>query len=162
MAPSAVDGRSTKLRILSTLLTAAVVVVSDQVTKTIALDHLHQPTHLIGPLGLNLTFNSGAAFSLFSGATGVVVAVALILVGLLGIVAARTRSYGLSIAIGLILGGAISNLGDRLFRGHHGAVEDFITLTHWPTFNVADASITVGAVLVVVFALFGPGRLFSR
>jgi signal peptidase II len=162
VARSAVDGGSTRLRILSTLLTAAIVVVADQITKTLALDHLHQPTHLIGPLGLNLTFNSGAAFSLFSGATGVVVAIALILVALLGVIAARTRSYGLSIAIGLILGGAISNLADRAFRSHHGAVEDFITLTHWPTFNIADASITIGAVLVVVFALFGPGRLFSR
>jgi signal peptidase II len=156
------DGGSTRLRILSTFLAAAIVVAADQVTKTLALDHLHQPTHLIGPLGLSLTFNTGAAFSLFTGATGVVVAIALILVALLGVLAARTRSYGLSIALGLILGGAVSNLADRLFRGRHGAVEDFITLTHWPTFNIADASITVGAILVVVFALFGRGRLFSR
>ena len=56
-------------------------------------------------------------------------------------------------ALGLLLGGALGNLTDRLFRGHHGAVVDFITLTHWPTFNVADSSITIGAVLVIVFSL---------
>ena len=59
----------------------------------------------------------------------------------------------MSVAFGLILGGALGNLSDRLFRGHHGAVVDFITFTHWPTFNVADSSITIGVVLVVVLSL---------
>ncbi|HUA94033.1 MAG TPA: signal peptidase II, partial [Acidimicrobiales bacterium] len=55
-----------------------------------------------------------------------------------------------AVAVGLVLGGALGNLSDRAFRGHHGDVVDFVTLTHWPTFNVADACITVGVVLLVV------------
>jgi signal peptidase II len=68
-----------------------------------------------------------------------------------------SRTFALSVALGLILGGALGNLSDRLFRGHHGAVIDFITLTHWPTFNVADSCITIGAIVVVVTALW-PAR----
>lgn len=137
----------------STFVIAAMVVSLDQVTKSIALAHLHQPVHLLGPFGLNLAFNSGAAFSLFTGSTGVIVAVAVVVIALLGWVAWQSRTTGLSVALGLLLGGALGNLTDRLFRGHHGAVVDFITLTHWPTFNVADSSITIGAVLVIVFSL---------
>jgi len=132
---------------------AAAVVALDQVTKSIALAHLHRPEHLVGALGLGLTFNSGAAFSLFTGSTGAVIVVAVVLIALLGWVARGSRTVGMSIAFGLILGGALGNLSDRLFRGHHGAVVDFITFTHWPTFNVADSSITIGVVLVVVLSL---------
>ncbi len=132
---------------------AAAVVALDQVTKSIALAHLHRPEHLVGALGLGLTFNSGAAFSLFTGSTGAIIVVAVVLIALLGWVAWGSRTVGMSIAFGLILGGALGNLSDRLFRGHHGAVVDFITFTHWPTFNVADSSITIGVVLVVVLSL---------
>lgn len=78
---------------------------------------------------------------------------AVVLIALLGWVAWGSRTIGLSIAFGLILGGALGNLSDRLFRGHHGEVVDFITLTHWPTFNVADSSITIGVVLVILHSL---------
>ena len=53
-----------------------------------------------------------------------------------------------------MLGGALGNLADRLFRGHHGEVVDFLTFTHWPTFNVADAAITVGVVLLLAVLLW--------
>jgi signal peptidase II len=129
------------------------VVAADQVTKSLALSHLHQPVHLVGPFGLALTFNSGAAFSLFSGAAPVIAPLAALLVVVLVFAAWRSRAPGISVGLGLILGGALSNLADRAFRGHGGAVVDFITLTHWPTFNVADAAITLGAVLVVVATL---------
>ena len=65
--------------------------------------------------------------------------VVLVVAGLAGAEPARGGR------LGLVLGGALGNLADRAFRGHHGDVVDFITLTHWPTFNVADACITVGA-----------------
>jgi signal peptidase II len=143
-------------RLASTLLVAVVVVALDQVTKSIAVAHLHQPVHLFGPFGLRLTFNSGAAFSLFTGATAVIVVVAVAVIALLGWIAWRTTTGGLSVALGLIMGGALGNLSDRLLRAHHGSVVDFVTLTHWPTFNVADAGITIGAILVVVLSLFGP------
>ncbi len=139
---------------VATLVVAALVVALDQVTKSLALAHLHTTVHLLGPLGLGLTFNSGAAFSLFSGDPAVLGPVAALVVGLVLVVAWRSRSMWLSVGLGLILGGALGNLSDRAFRGHGGAVVDFITLSHWPTFNVADAAITVGAVLVVVSGLW--------
>ena len=63
------------------------------------------------------------------------------------------------VALGLLAGGAVSNLADRFFRHHHGAVVDFISLVSWwATFNVADAAITVGALTLAVSLLFFPGR----
>jgi signal peptidase II len=135
------------------MVVAGVVVAADQVTKSVALDHLHQSVHLLGPLGLGLTFNSGAAFSLFTGAPGVIGPLAAVVVALLVWAAWRSRSAWLSVGLGLILGGALGNLADRAFRGHGGAVVDFVTLTHWPTFNVADTAITLGALVVVVVTL---------
>ena len=81
---------------------------------------------------------------------------AVVVVALLAVVAWRTRTTGLSVGLGLILGGALGNLADRAFRGHHGSVVDFITLTHWPTFNVADSCITVGALLVAALSFRRP------
>ena len=148
------------------LIVAVVVVVLDQLTKSWALGDLSSggPRHVIGPIYLALTFNRGAAFSLGAGASPIIEAVAIALV--VGVIALSRRAArgGASIAVlvglGLLLGGALSNLGDRLFRHHHGAVVDFIQLVSWwPTFNVADASITVGAVTIVVaMVLFPPAR----
>jgi len=144
-------------RVVATLLTASVVVALDQVTKAVVLAHLHRPVHVVGPFGLSLAFNSGAAFSLFTGATAVIVVIGVAAIALLGFVAWWSRTSGLSVGLGLVLGGALGNLSDRLFRGHHGAVVDFITLTHWPTFNVADSAVTVGAILVIALSLLRPG-----
>ncbi len=141
-------------RLALTLAVAAVLLAADQVTTSLALVRLHGPVHLIGPLGLDLAFNSGAAFSLFTGVPAVIVPVALVVVGMVVVAAWRSRSTTLSVGLGLVLGGALGNLADRAFRGHDGKVVDFITLTHWPTFNLADAGITVGAVVVVVVSLW--------
>jgi signal peptidase II len=154
-APSHRAARLARLGI--TAVVAAVVVALDQVTKTLAVDHLHHPVHLFGPFGLGLAFNSGVAFSLLQGAPVVVAPVAAVVVALLAVAAWRSRSGTLSVGLGLIVGGALGNLADRAFRGHGGAVVDFITLSHWPTFNFADASITVGAVVVALSALVHSG-----
>ncbi len=73
--------------------------------------------------------------------------------------ARRLRSLAWTIALGLLLGGAMGNLGDRLFRAPgplRGRVVDWVNLPHFPwTFNLADASITCGAVLIAVLALRG-------
>jgi len=148
--PSRPSGRRP---LLTTALTAGLVVAADQVTKSLAVSRIHRPVHVLGPFGLGLTFNSGAAFSLFTGAAAVIAPLATVVVAVLVVAAWRSRSVPLSVGLGLILGGALGNLADRAFRGHGGAVVDFVTLTHWPTFNVADASITVGAVLVVLTTL---------
>lgn len=135
---------------MATLAVALVVVVVDQVTTSWVELDLHQPRHVVGPFGLGISYNTGSAFSFFTGQAAVLTLVALALVGLLLVLAWRVHSLSAALAVGLVLGGALGNLGDRLFRGHHGAVVDFITLRFWPTFNVADACIVIG---VVWFAL---------
>ena len=134
------------------LIVAAVVVAIDQVTKSLALEALsgRAPVELFWTLRLRLSFNSGAAFGLGRGVTPfLTVAAVVLLVVLLG--ASRTASSPLArIALGLVVGGAMGNLADRLFRGHGGAVVDFIDFQWWPVFNVADIGISVGAVLLVL------------
>jgi signal peptidase II len=130
---------------------AAVVVAIDQITKTLALRTLADgPIHLFWTLRLNLSFNSGLAFSLGTGlTTWITFAAILLVVGLL-VVSRRVTSLSMAIALGLVLGGALGNLTDRLVRGHGGAVIDFIDFQWWPVFNVADMAISIGAVLLVL------------
>ncbi len=134
---------------------AAVVLVADLVTTSLAVDHLHDERHVWGPFGLGLSFNSGFSFSLFSGRAVVVTVLLCIGVAVLAVVVSRVQTVPLAIGGGLVLGGALGNVAERLFGGHGGQVPDFITLTHWPTFNVADACVTVGVVVVIVVLLFG-------
>jgi len=134
---------------------AVVVAVADRVTTTVALDHLHEVRHLWGPLGLALTFNSGFAFSLFSGRAVVVTVFLCIGVVVLAFVVARVRTVPLAVGAGLVLGGAVGNLSERIVGTHGGQVPDFITLDYWPTFNLADACVTVGVIVVVACLLFG-------
>ncbi len=148
------------------LVIAALVVALDQWSKSWALRALAEGgrRHVVGPMYLSITFNGGAAFSLGAGASPVIEGVAIALV--VGVIAFSRRAamgrtnFAVVVGLGLLLGGAVSNLGDRLFRHHHGAVIDFIQLVSWwPTFNVADASITVGAVTIVVaLVLFPPAK----
>ena len=133
------------------VVTAAVVAV-DQVTKTWALRALDDgPIEVVWTLRLDLSFNSGAAFGLGRGLAPLFVAVGVVLVVVLLTVArsSGTNAAG-TVALGLVLGGALGNLGDRLFRDHGGAVVDFIDLQWWPVFNVADAAITCGSLLLVL------------
>jgi len=133
---------------------AVAVLVADVVTTTLAEHHLHGVSHVWGPFGLALVFNSGFAFSIFSGrALPVTVLLCIALVGLAWVVW-RVRTFPQAVGGGLILGGATGNLGERIFGGHHGQVPDFVTLTHWPTFNVADAGVSVGVVVLVAALLF--------
>jgi signal peptidase II len=137
---------------------AALVVLVDQLTKSWAVSRLsHGPIHVLGSLDLELQRNTGSAFSLFQGQAAVLVVVAVVLVGVLLVLAGRSPTSGRAIVLGLILGGALGNLSDRLFRGGNGAVIDFIALHFWPTFNVADACIVVGCVLLIV-SLLRAGR----
>ncbi len=134
-----------------------VVVAVDQLTKWWALHRLTSgPIHIIGTLDLELSRNTGSAFSLFQGQSAVLVVVAVVLVAVLATLVWRSPSLGRAAVLGLILGGALGNLADRLFRGDHGAVVDFVALHFWPTFNVADASIVVGCVLLLVSLVRGP------
>jgi signal peptidase II len=138
---------------------AAAVVVLDQLTKTWALHHLRSgPRHVVWTLRLNLTFNTGIAFSQAAGSTALVTIVALVVVALLLVIARRTSGVLTGVVLGLIIGGAAGNLVDRLVRHHGGAVIDFIDLQWWPVFNIADAAITIGVVIAVVRAALAPAK----
>ena len=147
---------------LKTLRLAAVVaiavVVLDQLTKAWAVAALEdEPVQLVdGFLQLRLSFNPGAAFSSFQGVGPLI---GFIAVGVIGWIIMLLRQdpdplEGLGLA--LVLGGAVGNLIDRFVRGDgvlDGAVVDFVDFSFFPSFNVADSAITIGALLLVFGAL---------
>ncbi|MEZ5142027.1 MAG: signal peptidase II [Acidimicrobiales bacterium] len=144
------------------LSVAAGVVVVDQLTKWWAVQTLSSRTiDVVWTLRLNLTYNPGAAFSFFSsGRWGPWLALgAFAIVGYL-VWQGRTMTSRLgAVAIGLILGGAVGNLTDRVLRGDaglfSGKVVDFIDFQWWPVFNVADMGVVVGGILLVAVTIFG-------
>jgi signal peptidase II len=157
-------GRSRSRRRSAVIVAVAgAVVVLDQLTKTWALHHLRDgPHHVIWTLRLNLTFNTGVAFSEARGSTPVVTVIALVVVALLLVIARRTSGTLTAIILGLIIGGALGNLVDRLIRHHAGGVIDFIDFQWWPVFNVADAAITVGVVMAVIRSIAGSAAPSQR
>jgi signal peptidase II len=142
---------------------AATVVALDVVSKVIVVATLsgHAPVVLIPRvLDLELTRNPGAAFSVGTGWTGLYSILAIVVVAVVARTARRLRSVGWAIALGAIVAGAVGNLIDRLVRAPgplRGYVVDWIHLTHWPIFNVADSAISCGAVLAVVLSALGVG-----
>jgi signal peptidase II len=104
--------------------------------------------HVIGPFYFRLYYNTGVAFSVGTGLTGPIIIVAVVLVLAIAWMARGVPTATAAVAFGLILGGAIGNLSDRVFRSHHGGVVDFIYTRFWPTFNVADSCIVVGSFLL--------------
>jgi signal peptidase II len=140
---------------------AVVVIALDQLTKWWALDELDTRTiDLPWTLRLNLTLNRGAAFGLGSRYAPII---ALAAVCVVVVVLGTTRGLDARwprVGVGLVLGGALGNLADRLFREGSGvlggAVVDFIDLQWWPVFNVADAAVCVGAALLVLTAAREP------
>jgi signal peptidase II len=130
------------------------VVAVDQVTKSVIVSVLRSgPVHVVGPVSLVLAYNSGAAFSIGVGLTLPIVIVGVVIVGVLASYARRVPSTLGAVAIGLLLGGAVGNLADRLFRGHQGAVIDFVHVGFWPTFNVADSCIVCGSIILAAVYL---------
>ena len=149
---------TTARRWLLILGVAAAVVAADQASKTWALDHLviGVPRHVFGTLQWNLTRNNGIAFSQVTGAPVLVTAVALVVLATLVVVAVRTRGTYWAVVLGLVIGGAVGNLADRVFRHGGGSVIDFIDLQWWPVFNIADASVSVGVVLALARGILWP------
>jgi signal peptidase II len=143
-------------RLLVAVAVMVTVVLVDQLTKWWAVTRLASgPIHVIGTLDLELSRNTGVSFSLFQGKAFVLIPIAVVLVAGLATIAWHAPSAGRAALLGLILGGAVGNLCDRVFRDH-GAVVDFIALHVWPTFNVADASIVIGCLLLVVSLIRSP------
>ncbi|MBV9801719.1 MAG: signal peptidase II [Solirubrobacterales bacterium] len=136
-------------------LVAGIVLALDQVTKhTIAAGIAAGEEKKFLP-GVTLVHvrNTGVAFSMFSGGGTLVLAFTLVaLAVLLGYFLLHPERPWLWVPTGMLVGGAVGNLIDRLANG---AVTDFIKLPHWPAFNVADMSITFG-VLVLLWVLEGP------
>ena len=136
------------------VVTAATVVVADQLTKWWALRALDGNTiDLFWTLRLRLVFNTGAAFSLVQGLGPVLALGAVAIVVVLLWIGRVAPNRATAIAFGLIAGGALGNLADRLFRSGEGflggAVVDFIDVQWWPVWNVADMAIVVGAAALV-------------
>jgi len=143
---------------------SAVVLLLDQSTKLMAdaILAMHQPVDIVPMFALTKTYNPGAAFSFLGDASGwqrwffvaLTLGISVFLLGWLRRLGPGERRTALALA--LILGGAIGNLIDRLVYGH---VIDFLDVYyndwHWPTFNIADSAIFVGACLLVLDALFG-------
>lgn len=138
------------------------VVVLDQATKAWAVDQLAGgPRSIIGTdVELVLRRNTGGAFSLFQGFTPFLAALAVVIAFVLARAVRRADDTLSLVALALVLGGALGNLIDRIARSPgfmRGAVVDFVSVGSFPTFNVADSAITIGAALLVV-ALLLPAR----
>lgn len=134
------------------LSTAAVVVVLDQVTKSFALEALSggHVDLIDGILSLRLTFNPGGAFGLLQGFPDLFLLASAVVVIAILLWARRVVERRLLVPLGLVLGGGLGNLTDRLLRGHDGQVVDFIDLHVWPVFNLADSAIVIGVLLILL------------
>ena len=142
-------------------LTAAIAILIvgiDQLTKRWALSELtgRPPRHVVWTLQWNLTRNSGMAFSKAQGIGPLIGIVAMLVVLWLAWTSRKLIGRIPAVAAGLIAGGAIGNLADRLFRGGralHGSVIDFIDFQWFPIFNVADMAIDIGGVLFLLWTV---------
>ncbi|GAA4817700.1 signal peptidase II [Tomitella cavernea] len=140
---------------------AVIVLTLDIVTKVVVVAKMTpgQPVPLIGDdIRFTLIRNPGAAFSMATGMTWILTIVALLVVAGIIRYGRRLTSAWWAVGLGLVLGGALGNLVDRLFRAPgplEGHVVDFIAVGSFPVFNIADSGITVGAILLAALALFG-------
>ena len=131
----------------------AVVLAADQAIKARVEDRLFpgEQVDVLGPLKLTLAHNTGVAFGLAGGAGAGLVLVTAAALALIGYLFARDPlRKGMWVAVGLLAGGALGNLVDRLVAGE---VTDYIEVGSWPPFNLADIAITVGVVLMVLIYL---------
>ena len=148
--------RPSAKRLLVVYGIAALVVGADQLIKWVVIQQLagRPPLRLIGDfVELRYTTNSGGAFSLLTGAPVFFALTAIAVIGGLVYASGRTRGLGIAVALGLLLGGAVGNVLDRLLRGDHplrGEVVDFVKVGPWPLFNLADSCIVIGGILLAL------------
>lgn len=141
------------------MVVAAIVVAIDQITKAMVIRAMGPPeagkSKVIIPRLLDFRHdeNTGAAFSLFQGRSTTLLLIGVIVIGVL-IYYYRALPQGqpvLRVAVGGVLGGAVGNIVDRVRLGH---VTDWIHITHYPTFNIADSCITIGMFTLAFYLLF--------
>lgn len=155
-------GRSSHALVLTSVVAAATLGI-DQLTKAWAVDALDdRDVDLFWTLRFNLTHNSGMAFSRGQGMGPIISVLAMAVVVWL-VLSMRSQGSRLSaVAAGMVVGGAIGNVADRLLRSNdgflHGAVVDFIDLQWWPIFNVADIGVVVGGIALAASSLFQTSR----
>jgi len=133
---------------LAAVATAAIV--ADQLTKHVVASQvaLEEEVKVLGPFTIHHVQNSGIAFGLFASATAVVIVLTLVAVAWMVGYFARSgaRHPLLPVAVGLLIGGSVSNLADRIRLGH---VTDFLDFRYWPAFNLADSFIVIGVAVLL-------------
>jgi signal peptidase II len=136
---------------LSLTAIALAAVAADQLTKQIVISQLRldEATHVVGPFWIHHVQNSGIAFGLFASATAVVIILTAAAVAWMLAFFARSgaRHPILPVALGLVIGGSVSNLLDRVRLGY---VTDFLDLRYWPAFNLADSFIVIGVAVLLI------------
>jgi signal peptidase II len=141
-------------------IVAAAVLIADQLTKQLVRSSiaLGASRHVLPGVTLVHAQNSGIAFSLLTGSDAGVIIVTLVVVAAVLVYFARQgERRGMWLACGLIVGGALGNLADRV---RAGLVTDFVKLPHWPAFNLADTAITLG--VLTLFIVIGRGGATAR
>jgi signal peptidase II len=135
---------------------AALVVAIDQATKTLALETLSDaPMDVLGDLvTLRITINSGGAFGVLQGVPGFFLVATIGIIVAILVWARHVEQRPWLVALGLVLGGGVGNVIDRVVRDHGGVV-DFVDLHWWPVFNVADAAIVTGVGLLLLLGAKG-------
>jgi signal peptidase II len=137
---------------------AALIVALDQAAKAAIEANLvpGERVGVLGPLDLTLSHNRGVAFGLAGGAGAPLIIFTLVALAMVGYLFARDPTRpGMWVATGLLAGGAVGNLADRV---RADAVTDYVDLSPWPPFNLADVAITLGVLLLVVIYLRSEGR----
>ena len=153
LTPVSRASRSFAATLLQWLSLGAIVlaaVVADQVTKHVVASNLRldEAVHVVGPFSIRHVRNSGIAFGLFADATAAVIVLTALAVAWMLVYFARSgaRHPVLPVALGLVIGGSISNLADRVRLGF---VTDFLDFRYWPAFNLADSFIVVGVAILL-------------
>ncbi|WP_407564344.1 signal peptidase II [Streptomyces sp. 184] len=141
---------------------AALVYALDLVTKLIVVAELEPDNRSVEVVGDLLRFqvvrNAGAAFGIGESMTVIFTLIAVIVIGVIARLARKLHSLPWAIALGLLLGGPLGNLTDRLFRSpgfFEGHVVDFIAPEHFAVFNLADSAIVCGGILIVILSFRG-------
>jgi signal peptidase II len=141
---------ATPLQWLSLVAIALAAVVADQVTKHVVASNLFlgEGLHVLGPFWIRHVQNSGIAFGLFASATAAVIVLTAVAIAWMLVYFARSGSRHpvLPIALGLVIGGSVSNLADRVRLGF---VTDFLDFRYWPAFNLADSFIVIGVAILL-------------
>jgi signal peptidase II len=165
LTPIAVAERSLSASLAQWLALAAIAlaaIAADQVTKHVVTSHLQldEGLHVVGPFWIHHVQNSGIAFGLFASATAFVIVLTGAAVAWMLVYFARSgaRHPILPIALGLVIGGSVSNLVDRMRLGY---VTDFLDFRYWPAFNLADSFIVIG-VGILLAALVSADRVPRR